>query len=305
MNSLHRLLNCEIGGLNFRVITTEYRTCVHCLHMYHLFVNALVRVIYSVVSGEYSYTIWHCIMFVNVNGYRKHDFSYPVKDKINLNATLSLISLDVHDLISMRPDQLFDVFYETRPAVQCFLWDQTSCSMFSIRRDQLFNVFLWDQISCSMFSMRPDQLFNVFYETRPAVQCFLWDETSCSVFPMRPDQRFNVFYETRPAVQCFLWYQTSCSMFSMRPDQLFNVFHDTRPAVQCFLWVLEHIHFRDLHMYECLYMPCFPPFVNVHQKVGYTRVTFPCLVAPLYLVTPSPINQLSKLIGFGRATMCG
>ena len=43
------------------------------------------------------------------------------KDKINLNATLSLISLDVHDLISMRPDQLFDVFYETRPAVQCFL----------------------------------------------------------------------------------------------------------------------------------------------------------------------------------------
>jgi len=44
-----------------------------------------------------------------------------VKDKINLNATLSLISVDVHDLISMKPNQLFNVFYETRPAVQCFL----------------------------------------------------------------------------------------------------------------------------------------------------------------------------------------
>jgi len=32
-NSLHRLLNCEIGGLDCSVITTEYRTCVHCIHM--------------------------------------------------------------------------------------------------------------------------------------------------------------------------------------------------------------------------------------------------------------------------------
>ena len=32
-NSLHRLLNCEIGGLDCHVITTEYRTCVHCIHM--------------------------------------------------------------------------------------------------------------------------------------------------------------------------------------------------------------------------------------------------------------------------------
>ena len=177
-------------------------------------------------------------------------------------------------MFSMRRDQLFSVFYKTRPAVQCF-------------------------------PMRRDQLFDVFYETRPAVQCFLWDQTSCLMFSMRPDQLFNVFYETRPAVQCFLWDQTSCSMFLMRPDQLFDVFYETRPAVQCFLWVLEHVHFKDLHMYECLYISCFPPFVNVHQKVGYTRVTFPCLVAPLYLVTPSPINQLSKLIGFGQATMCG
>ena len=58
MNSLHRLLNCEIGGLDCRVITTEYRTSVHCIHMYHLFCNALAHVIYSVVSGQYSYTIY-------------------------------------------------------------------------------------------------------------------------------------------------------------------------------------------------------------------------------------------------------
>ena len=57
VNSLHRLLNCEIGGLDCHAITTEYRTRVHCIHMYHLFCNALVHVIYSVVSGQYSYTI--------------------------------------------------------------------------------------------------------------------------------------------------------------------------------------------------------------------------------------------------------
>ena len=33
VNSLHRLLNCEIGGLDCRVITIEYRTRVHCIHM--------------------------------------------------------------------------------------------------------------------------------------------------------------------------------------------------------------------------------------------------------------------------------
>jgi len=32
VNSLHRLLNCEIGGLDCCVITTEYRTRVHCIH---------------------------------------------------------------------------------------------------------------------------------------------------------------------------------------------------------------------------------------------------------------------------------
>jgi len=33
VNSLHGLLNCEIGGLDCHVSTTEYRTRVHCIHM--------------------------------------------------------------------------------------------------------------------------------------------------------------------------------------------------------------------------------------------------------------------------------
>ena len=33
VNLLHGLLNCEIGGLDCLVNTTEYRTCVHCIHM--------------------------------------------------------------------------------------------------------------------------------------------------------------------------------------------------------------------------------------------------------------------------------
>jgi len=33
VNSLHGLLNCEIGGLDGRVITTGYRTSVQCIHM--------------------------------------------------------------------------------------------------------------------------------------------------------------------------------------------------------------------------------------------------------------------------------
>ena len=57
VNSLHGLLNCEIGGLDCHVITTEYRTRVQCIHMQHLFCNALVHVIYSVVLGQYSNTI--------------------------------------------------------------------------------------------------------------------------------------------------------------------------------------------------------------------------------------------------------
>jgi len=33
VNSLHGLLNCEIGGLHCLVITTEYRTRVRPIHM--------------------------------------------------------------------------------------------------------------------------------------------------------------------------------------------------------------------------------------------------------------------------------
>jgi len=57
VNSLHGLLNCEIGGLDCRVITTEYRTRVHCIHMYHLLCKTLVHVIHSAVSGQCSHTI--------------------------------------------------------------------------------------------------------------------------------------------------------------------------------------------------------------------------------------------------------
>jgi len=62
VNSLHRLLNCKIGGLDFCVITTEYKTRVNCIHVYHLFCNALVHVIYSVVSGQYLYTIYYKLL---------------------------------------------------------------------------------------------------------------------------------------------------------------------------------------------------------------------------------------------------
>jgi len=42
VNSLQGLLNCEIGGLDCHVITTVYRTRVHCIHMYHLVCNAIM-----------------------------------------------------------------------------------------------------------------------------------------------------------------------------------------------------------------------------------------------------------------------
>jgi len=58
VNSLHRLLNCEIDRLDCHVIATEYRTRVHYKQMSHLCCTALVRVIYSVVSGQYTYTIY-------------------------------------------------------------------------------------------------------------------------------------------------------------------------------------------------------------------------------------------------------
>ena len=33
VNTLHGVLNFEISGLDCRVILTEYRTRVHCIHM--------------------------------------------------------------------------------------------------------------------------------------------------------------------------------------------------------------------------------------------------------------------------------
>ena len=60
---IHRLLNCKIGGLDCHFITTEYRTRVQRIYMYHLFCQALVRVIYSAVSGQCSNTM----LLVNSN----------------------------------------------------------------------------------------------------------------------------------------------------------------------------------------------------------------------------------------------
>ena len=51
------------------VITTEYRTCVHCIHvMYHLICDALVHVIYFVASGQYSYSIllYNWVLFLRL-----------------------------------------------------------------------------------------------------------------------------------------------------------------------------------------------------------------------------------------------
>ena len=45
----------EIGGFDCRVITTEYISRVHWINIKHLVCNALVHVIYFVVSGQYLY----------------------------------------------------------------------------------------------------------------------------------------------------------------------------------------------------------------------------------------------------------
>jgi len=60
VNPLHGLLNCEIGVLDYHFITTEYRICVHCIHMQHLLCDALVHVIYSGVFGKCSHKIPAC-----------------------------------------------------------------------------------------------------------------------------------------------------------------------------------------------------------------------------------------------------
>ena len=67
VNLLHGLLNCEIGGLDCHIMKTEYRTRVHCLHMYHLFYNALVHVIYLGVSGQCSHTLYNNTLYNTCN----------------------------------------------------------------------------------------------------------------------------------------------------------------------------------------------------------------------------------------------
>ena len=58
LNSLHRLLNCEIGELDYHVITTRvYILCPLNTHFKHQFWNALVYVICSRVSSQYSHAI--------------------------------------------------------------------------------------------------------------------------------------------------------------------------------------------------------------------------------------------------------
>ena len=63
VNSLQGKLDFEIGGLECRVITTEYTSRVRC-HMLNLFCNASVHRIYSVASGQYSYTIVTIIIII-------------------------------------------------------------------------------------------------------------------------------------------------------------------------------------------------------------------------------------------------
>jgi len=53
LNSLHGLMNFEIGELDCRVIITEYITCVHLYTCNTYLCNAVVDVIFSVVSDQY------------------------------------------------------------------------------------------------------------------------------------------------------------------------------------------------------------------------------------------------------------
>ena len=57
METSRHSLNCEIGGLDCHVITTEYRARVHCIHMNTYFLMHLGPCIYLGVSGQYLYTV--------------------------------------------------------------------------------------------------------------------------------------------------------------------------------------------------------------------------------------------------------
>jgi len=51
VNSLHGLLNCQIGGLDCRVITAEYRTRVHCLNIDQTLLNSFHRLLNCEIGG--------------------------------------------------------------------------------------------------------------------------------------------------------------------------------------------------------------------------------------------------------------
>ena len=94
MNSLHGLLNCEIGGLDCHVITTEYRTHVHCIHSYNLVCNALVHVKKLIVAC--GYTIQFCGIWVY------HTILWPMGIPFNTVAygyTIQLCGLWVYHTI--------------------------------------------------------------------------------------------------------------------------------------------------------------------------------------------------------------
>ena len=61
-------------GLDCRAITTKYYLHVHLLHVQHVLCNALIQVIYSVVSCQYSYAIPVCLNSARMNELIKFDF---------------------------------------------------------------------------------------------------------------------------------------------------------------------------------------------------------------------------------------
>ena len=86
---------CEIGGLDCQFITTEYRTRVHCIHMYHLLCNALVHVIYSGVSGQCSHTILHYVGRVQGNELSYWLLIY-VHSRFIISVYAEVVTLSVH-----------------------------------------------------------------------------------------------------------------------------------------------------------------------------------------------------------------
>ena len=115
VNSLHRMLNCGISGVNCHVITTEYRTRVHYIHTYHLLCNALIRVMYSIVSGQYSYTIILAFIFLYLEMW-----------------WLKCLSIYEDECYTMRcSTRLYTVLFKVNILLSCFifvyLWSFSVC----------------------------------------------------------------------------------------------------------------------------------------------------------------------------------